>query len=410
MMDKVNFWISSIIKWEKQRYDSFLSSYIYSSLQYRQKYLSYIVAQFSPGASVVEIGCGTGRLYETFPNKNKIKYTGYDISAEAIAIAKKKYPDADWHCCDIGDIEGIKADYLISAGLLDWVSEQKIQKFLSRNDFSYHIHSFSTYKNSISKKLYDIFSYVISKKNGIRYKPRFFNIDETIKTFGAKKDFKFTTDKKLSFGAFIHSLPASIKTDFSVFKVYLYFNKKMNKMTFIESIIKKHEFTIIQKNVNNLKDKSVLEIGSGAGFYTSWLLKTPLSSLTCIDKCFDTKLFVSSQKYDYIQTSLEEYNTQRSFDVIFVLGVLEFVYDLEASLTKIISIVRPGAKIVILTPKENSLTYQFYKLFHKLKGIKINSDIENKLILTLNKSTRSYLIDRVYGGLLNNLIIVSING
>lgn len=48
---------------------------------------------------VLEIGCGSGRLYgylcKTFPSK-EFDYTGIDISKSLIQIAKKDHPDASW--------------------------------------------------------------------------------------------------------------------------------------------------------------------------------------------------------------------------------------------------------------------------------------------------------------------------
>lgn len=43
------------------------------------------------GDSVLDIGCGNGRLYQLF-DKKSIAYTGVDISEELIKIAKEKYP------------------------------------------------------------------------------------------------------------------------------------------------------------------------------------------------------------------------------------------------------------------------------------------------------------------------------
>jgi ubiquinone/menaquinone biosynthesis C-methylase UbiE len=47
------------------------------------------------GEKVLDLGCGNGRFYETFKNKD-IQYFGLDASEKLIEIAKKKYPKADF--------------------------------------------------------------------------------------------------------------------------------------------------------------------------------------------------------------------------------------------------------------------------------------------------------------------------
>lgn len=408
-VNKKNFWASSIIKWEKQRYDSFLSGFLYSSLQYRQKYLSFLISQIPPGSSVVEIGCGTGRLYKTFINKTQIAYTGFDISAQAIEIAKQNHPEANWQCCEIDHIKNISADYVISAGVLDWVDQEKITNLLKQNNFKYHIHSFSQKTNTLSKKLHGSFSFLVSKKNKIDYKPRAFQNFEIQNSLGSVRNLNFVTNHKLSFGAFVHNLPAAFKTDFNTFKVYYYFQKKKDRMSSIESAFKKNEFNTFQKYFNNLTDKSVLEIGAGNGFYTKWILSQKPSSLVCLDNFVRTDMYLTSQDYKYVQTSLEHYHAPHTFDLLFALGVLEFTSDPYEFINKILGLTHRGSKIGLLIPKEQGLIYHLYNFFHKMRGININSAIETKLTQALKKSAKKYQLNKKNSGFLNNLFIISID-
>jgi ubiquinone/menaquinone biosynthesis C-methylase UbiE len=47
------------------------------------------------GEKVLDLGCGNGRFYELFKNKD-VQYFGIDNSEKLIEIAKKKYPKADF--------------------------------------------------------------------------------------------------------------------------------------------------------------------------------------------------------------------------------------------------------------------------------------------------------------------------
>lgn len=59
---------------------------------YIRKYLS------SDG--ILDMGCGTGILYDLLLESERINYTGVDLSSEAIQIAKSKAPSL-FHCGDI---------------------------------------------------------------------------------------------------------------------------------------------------------------------------------------------------------------------------------------------------------------------------------------------------------------------
>lgn len=49
-----------------------------------------ICARIDNGATVVEIGCGSGQLAEMLEERRRVAYTGFDFSNQAIAIAKSK--------------------------------------------------------------------------------------------------------------------------------------------------------------------------------------------------------------------------------------------------------------------------------------------------------------------------------
>lgn len=56
------------------------------------KDLAFIADYIENGSSVLDFGCGNGRLLEILKDK-KIDYTGIDISQKLIDLAKTKYPE-----------------------------------------------------------------------------------------------------------------------------------------------------------------------------------------------------------------------------------------------------------------------------------------------------------------------------
>jgi len=71
------------------------------------------------GASVLDEGCGFGDLYpylaERFPG---ITYTGIDINADAVAVARERYPAVLFVAADFTEYSGGPFDYVLSSGAL----------------------------------------------------------------------------------------------------------------------------------------------------------------------------------------------------------------------------------------------------------------------------------------------------
>lgn len=411
-MAQQNFWITEITKWEKQRYQGYFSDLFYSSLRYRQEYLAFILNQIPEGSRVVEVGCGSGKLYGLIRNKKNIHFTGYDISHEAIQAAKNDYPESphvQWHCQEADKIQNIEADYFISAGLFDWLSDEEIRSLLTQNKFRFHVHSFSLKTNSWKKNLHKVFSFLISRKNNIKYQPRTFSQEQIKFLMQPANNLQFIQNVRLSFGSFVHNLPESFHADFRIFLIDRYFSEKNGVYGITERFLKKKEFNLIQKNAPPVKNRNVLEIGSGYGFYTRWLVALEPLSLIAIDPSVSTKNHFNTETYSFKPISLEQFNSTEKFDLVFALGVAEFVSDLPLFFHKLLSLTAPGANVVLLIPNEYHFPYFFYKKFHNAQSGRLNTDIETSLTLSLNKSAKRYKIHKINGGFLNNLFIIKID-
>lgn len=325
-------------------------------------------------------------------------------------MASQKFPKSaniNWICAPLKDIQNISADYAISAGLLDWVSDADFEKFLQQNKLNYHVHSFSLKTSSAAQILHRLFSWAISHKDSIAYTPRSFEEEQVKNLFSSKTE--IVTAPQLSFGAFIHNLPGKVNSKFQDFKTFLYFRKKQQKQTFIEPIFKSLEKKKIMQALPNLTQKRVLEIGSGAGVYTRLLLaQTPLT-LSAIDPYVETGDFVSSKNFIFQKINIENYESPIQFDVILALGVLEFTDNPELFLNQLKKFLAPGAQILILAPREKSLAYGFYKTFHRLKGKALTPDLTLKIDQFAASLAGKVVLSKKSGGFLNNLFIIRVN-
>jgi len=87
--------------WEKQ-FSSGVWDYLYSDKekQHYQIITSY-VEHYGSTPSLLDIGCGQGVLYHYIKeNSNLVKYSGIDISKQAIEIGKKDFPEANFYQAD----------------------------------------------------------------------------------------------------------------------------------------------------------------------------------------------------------------------------------------------------------------------------------------------------------------------
>lgn len=58
------------------------------------------------GVRVLDIGCGTGFGYALCKAANlQVRYTGVDIAPEMLRIARQRFPDGTFVCCDGGQLQ-----------------------------------------------------------------------------------------------------------------------------------------------------------------------------------------------------------------------------------------------------------------------------------------------------------------
>lgn len=74
-----------------------------------------------PGRSVLDVGCGYGDFYGYLRSVGiDADYTGYDINEQMIEIARRWYPEAQFHVTDIEEEDTEEEfDYVVACGLLN---------------------------------------------------------------------------------------------------------------------------------------------------------------------------------------------------------------------------------------------------------------------------------------------------
>jgi 2-polyprenyl-3-methyl-5-hydroxy-6-metoxy-1,4-benzoquinol methylase len=96
--------------------------------------------------TVTDVGCLFGDLYSAMREDYDISYRGLDIDEEAIVIAGKRYPDANFYSCDIlNNCPNIpKSDLVISFNLFDhyedWKKVLRAYRMLSNRYINFSTH------------------------------------------------------------------------------------------------------------------------------------------------------------------------------------------------------------------------------------------------------------------------------
>ena len=132
--------------------------------------------------------------------------------------------------------------------------------------------------------------------------------------------------------------------------------------------------------VQNLEKDTCLDLGAGSCEYSKMLLNMEAQHSVCVDFNISFMLEVKSPGIEQICCDVELYETDKKYDLILCLGILEFLDHPEDFMIRLKSFLKPTGRIIVLLPLSNSVSF-VYALVYLLKGIRIH-------ILTLRKMNR----------------------
>ena len=209
-----DFWNQKILSWEKSKYKSISWGLdVNSSVKYRLRLAAFLLQQISEGKSLLELGCGSGRLYGLISSLNLLSYKGIDFSETAVKSFQNKIQNLynkdkiSIFCEDC--VQNIhSADIVFSLGLLDWLDMEKIEKIAKNYKNKWFLHSFSEKRNSFSQLVHSIYSLINYRQKN--YSPQYRKANDLLSVFGPKASI-YRDSKNLSFGTFIYYLPDGVQ-------------------------------------------------------------------------------------------------------------------------------------------------------------------------------------------------------
>ena len=174
----------------------------------------------------------------------------------------------------------------------------------------------------------------------------------------------------------------------SKFKIYNHFSKfkgiyasRSNRMW---KYIRDQEKQAFKKLIKDLNKPYCLDLGAGSGEYATIILANGSKKVDCVDWNNSFLSFISNTKITKINCDVENYNTNKKYNLILCLGIVEFLDDPKSCYKKIKSFLRPTGQVIILLPK--NIFYAFiYSLYYRFKGIKIQFLYSKKNHIILSK-------------------------
>ena len=138
------------------------------------------------------------------------------------------------------------------------------------------------------------------------------------------------------------------------------------------------EEIVIKQSFKTLLLGDVLELGSGAGYYSRCIYKKGCNSFTCVDFSSEMLNNLNIPGCIKINANIENFKSKKCFDTIFCAGALEFLERPEKVFNNVAKMLKPNGFFIILIPRY-SFFGMIYQMFHQFHGFKIKLFKKNDL-------------------------------
>ena len=139
---------------------------------------------------------------------------------------------------------------------------------------------------------------------------------------------------------------------------------------FVWGRIRRQEESVVRRLLGSVDGQDVLELGSGAGYYTRVLLSSGARHVWAVDISQNMLDGLPKDRVTPVLGDAAIVDVGRKFPMLLSAGMLEFVPDPGAALVNAAKHAEPGALLVILYPTLG-LAGRAYRAFHRRNGIVI---------------------------------------
>lgn len=144
----VEFWDRKILGWEKKRYQprqGWRARWANQSLVARLRFAARNLNTWAQGKTILDLGCGSGRLFEQLDARQFPALIGMDFSTQAIIQARERFHDTRIRFieADISATPWPAADFVVSLGFIDWLNADQLEEIFTRLERRPFLFSFS---------------------------------------------------------------------------------------------------------------------------------------------------------------------------------------------------------------------------------------------------------------------------
>lgn len=154
---------------------------------------------------------------------------------------------------------------------------------------------------------------------------------------------------------FIYPIPVELLNQIYPPNYYSFVKHPRNPVARIKEWMDNNFFRKVLKKIKS-GTINVLDVGGGTGWLLSNLKKTDkrVVSTQVVDIDANAGIVATGQGHEYFQGTIEAFNTEKRYDLILMLNLVEHVADPLAVMKKVESLLTPGGIILIKTPNTKS--------------------------------------------------------
>lgn len=212
-----HFWQAEILAWEQSRYSN-ARAWVGRSLQSRMLRAVQIIEACVRKGTLVDVGCGSGLLFEKVRWSEHRQGLGLDIAQSAVDIAASKNisPYVSFRKFDISQDPLPRGDCYIALGLTDWLTQTEVEKLFDDIGSRAYLISFSERKVGPSVLIHFLFRKIRAWRYGESLCPRYFSKKEIL-AFARRSPARrsppqathIVRDSSMAFGVLLTNLPVN---------------------------------------------------------------------------------------------------------------------------------------------------------------------------------------------------------
>jgi 2-polyprenyl-3-methyl-5-hydroxy-6-metoxy-1,4-benzoquinol methylase len=134
--------------------------------------------------------------------------------------------------------------------------------------------------------------------------------------------------------------------------------------------LRNRESLAVMKAIAPFSSMACLDLGCGAGFYTSRLVSCNPAITVAVDFSMNMLKELSEPRVKRVMGSVENIKFNMGFDRIICAGVIEFLPEINNFLANLKELLKDSGKAVLLLPRKGILG-NIYKAYHWSHGITV---------------------------------------